>query len=81
MVCKKVISCLWKNKDKIIQQKQTVIKENESEDVKKKNGKRTSDRNKELLNSMIGEDKITEKKINSKILSLHSKTNIIVKLR
>jgi len=57
------IMSMRENKDKIIQQKQTVIKENESELLRRKAGeKELQDRNKELLNSMIGEDKITEKK-------------------
>ena len=57
------IMSMRENKDKIIQQKQTVIKENESELLKRKAGeKELQDRNKELLNSMIGEDKVTEKK-------------------
>ena len=57
------IMSMRENKDKIIQQKQTVIKENESELLRRKAGeKELQDRNKELLNSMIGEDKVTEKK-------------------
>ena len=57
------IMSMRENKDKIIQQKQTVIKENENELLRRKAGeKELQDRNKELLNSMIGEDKITEKK-------------------
>ena len=57
------IKGMKENKDKIIQQKQSVIKENESELLKRKNGeKELQDRNKELLNNMIGEDKVTEKR-------------------
>ena len=57
------IMSMRENKDKIIQQKQKVIKENESELLRRKSGeKELQDRNKELLNSMIGEDKVTEKR-------------------
>ena len=57
------IKGMKENKDKIIQQKQNAIKENESELLKRKNGeKELQDRNKELLNNMIGEDKVTEKR-------------------
>ena len=57
------IMSMRENKDKIIQQKQTVIKENESELLRRKAGeKELQDRNKELLNNMIGEDKVTEKR-------------------
>ena len=57
------IKGMKENKDKIIQQKQSVIKENESELLKRKNGeKELQDKNKELLNNMIGEDKVTEKR-------------------
>ena len=57
------IKGMKENKDKIIQQKQSVIKENESELLRRKSGeKELQDRNKELLNNMIGEDKVTEKR-------------------
>ena len=57
------IKGMKENKDKIIQQKQSVIKENESELLRRKGGeKELQDRNKELLNNMIGEDKVTEKR-------------------
>ena len=57
------IKGMKENKDKIIQQKQNTIKENESELLKRKNGeKELQDKNKELLNNMIGEDKVTEKR-------------------
>jgi hypothetical protein len=71
------IMSMRENKDKIIQQKQTVIKENESELLRRKAGeKELQDRNKELLNSMIGEDKVTEKKDKLKDIQF-----TIVKLR
>jgi len=57
------IKGMKENKDKIIQQKQSVIKENESELLRRKSGeKELQDRNKELLNNMIGEDKVAEKR-------------------
>ena len=68
------------NKYKIIQQKQSVIKENESELLKEKMEKKNFKIEIKNLNNMIGEDKVTEKKIN-KIFSSHSKINIIVKLK
>ena len=57
------MSSMKENKDKIIQQKQSVIKENESELLRRKSGeKELQDRNKELLQSMIGEDKVIQKR-------------------
>ena len=57
------IKGMKENKDKIIQQKQSVIKENESELLRRKSGeKELQNRNKELLNNMIGEDKVAEKR-------------------
>ena len=57
------ISSLRENKDKIIQQKEKTISDNNNELSKRKGGeKELQDRNKELLNSMIGEDKVIEKR-------------------
>ena len=57
------ISSLRENKDKIIQQKEKTISDNNNELSKRKGGeKKLQDRNQELLSSMIGEDKVIEKR-------------------
>ena len=57
------ISSLRENKDKIIQQKEKTISDNNNELTKRKGGeKKLQDRNQELLSSMIGEDKVIEKR-------------------
>ena len=57
------ISSLRENKDKIIQQKEKTISDNNNELTKRKESeKELQDRNKELLQSMIGEDKVTQKR-------------------
>ena len=57
------MSSMKENKDKIIQQKEKTISDNNNELVKRKESeKELQDRNKELLQSMIGEDKVTQKR-------------------
>ena len=57
------MSSMKENKDKIIQQKEKTISDNNNELTKRKESeKELQDRNKELLQSMIGEDKVTQKR-------------------
>ena len=57
------IVSMKENKDKIIQQKQDAIKENDFELSKRRSGRKDlEDKNKELLQSMIGEDQVTSKR-------------------
>ena len=57
------MSSMKENKDKIIQQKEKTISDNNNELSKRKGGeKKLQDKNQELLSSMIGEDKVIEKR-------------------
>ena len=57
------IVSMKENKDKIIQQKQDAIKENDFELSKRRSGRKDlEDKNKDLLQSMIGEDQVTSKR-------------------